>query len=203
MPRRRPRRTLTNKVRQAVRQIAYSTQETKHHRVVDEIGFSTDSTLVELNTVDSQGVASGQFVGQEIRQIGIRIRGKLAQADSNNVVRLVVFTPSAQFESELTAGIAIPNDLFYMASNWSAVREPMADKVFYDRNLVLNIASGQNDKIRLVNHWVNLRMRKYKINEANATKQGSDKVYMLLMSDSGVTPHPTFEFSSTLYYKDA
>lgn len=202
-PRRRPRRTLTKAVRSEVKRIAFSTQETKHHRVEVDSAFDNQGTLVELNTVDSQGDASGQFVGQEIRQMGIRLRGKLTQSDSNNVVRLIVFTPSAQFESALTAGTQSAADLLYFPTNWSAIREPQVSKVYHDKNYVLNIASGQNDMIRLVNNWINLRMRKYKINETTSPMTGSNKVYLFMMSDSGVAPHPIFQFASTLYYKDA
>lgn len=201
--RRRNRRNLSSQVKRVMREVAYSTQETKHHRVEDEVDFSTSGVLVELNTVDSQGTASGQFIGQEIRQIGIRLRGKLSQADANNTVRVVVFTPSPAFETALAGG-ASPTDLFYLPSNWSAIRESNVTKTYMDTNMTLNIASGQNDKIRLVNRWISLKMKKYMIVEGSGPPlTGSDKVYLLLLSDSALPSHPTFEFASTLYYKDA
>lgn len=193
---------LSTKVKAAMKQAAYSTQETKHHRVEDLIDFSNSGSLTELNTVDTQGSSSGTFIGQEIRQIGIRIRGKLAQADANNVVRMVIFTPSASFESHLATGGSLL-DLFYLPTNWSAIRESNVKRSYMDRNLVLNIASGQNDKIRLVNHWVSLKMKKYKFVEGVVPATGSDKIYLLLLSDSALPTHPSFEFASTLYYKDA
>lgn len=203
--RRRNKRStnLSTKVRAVMKRVAYSTQETKHHRIEESVNFSTNGSLIELNTVDSQGDASGQFVGAEIRQIGLRIRGKLSQADANNTCRVVLFTPSANFETLLQTGVATPTDLFYLPSNWSAIRPSQVNKVYYDRNVVLNIASGQNDKIKLVNIWVNLNMRKYRINESTAPLTGSDKVYMLLLSDSLLPNHPAFDYSSMLYYKDA
>lgn len=200
--RRRRGNKLTKRVKKVMQEVAYSTQETKHHRVEDEIDFSTSGILVELNTVDSQGSASGQFIGQEIRQIGLRLRGKLSQADANNTVRMVVFTPSAAFETALAGG-APPTDLFYAPTNWSAMRECNVKKSYLDTNMTLNIASGQNDKIRLVNRWIGLKMKKYKVVEGSVPVSGSDKIYLLLLSDSSLPSHPQFEFASTLYYKDA
>lgn len=205
MPRFKSKRrmTLTRRVKKAMKEVAYSTQETKHHRVEDLTSISTSGVLIELNSVDSQGDGSGQFIGQEIRQVGIRIRGKLAQSDANNVVRVVVFTPTAAFQSNLDQGLSSPYNLFYLQTNWSAIREANAKRVYLDRNYVLNIASGQNDKIKLLNEWINLKMKKYKIVEGGNPPTGSDKVYLLLMSDSSLPNHPTFEYASTLYFKDA
>lgn len=195
--------TLSKKVKDAMKEAAFSTQETKHHRVEDLISFSSSGTLVELNTVDSQGVTSGSFIGQEIRQMGIRIRGKLSQADSSNVVRLTIFTPSTAFEARLESGVALPNDLYYLPTNWSAIREAHVKKTYLDTNMVLNQSDASNDKIKLLKLWVDLKMKKFKYLEGITPATGSDKVYMLIMSDSALIPHPRLEYSSTLYYKDA
>lgn len=203
MPR-RTRKVLSKAVRKEVRKIAYDTQETKHHRVSDDVSFSNDGTLVELNTVDSQGVASGQYLGQEIRQMSLRLRGLLTQADANNLARVIVFTPTAEGQVLITSGSTV-NDMFYSPvgsdSLFSFVRESLVSRVYYDRMHVLNIASNQNDMTRFLRLSINLHMKKYIINEG--TVSGSNKIYLGLISDSGVTTHPTLNFESFLAYKDA
>ncbi len=205
MPRRQ-RKTLSKAVRNEVRKIAYATQETKHHRVTDVVSFSNAGSLVELNSVDSQGVASGQFIGQEIRQMSLRLRGMLTQADSSNIARVIVFTPTAEGQVLLTGG-SIVNDMFYSPAGsdslYSFVRESLVDRVYYDRIHVLNIASGQNDMTRFLRLSLNLHMKKYKVNEGTNPASGSDKIYLGLISDSGVSDHPTLNFESFLAYKDA
>lgn len=203
MPRRN-RKVLSKAVRKEVRKIAYATQETKHHRVEDNVDFANVGTLVELNTVDSQGVASGQFVGQEIRQMSLRLRGMLTQADSSNLARVIIFTPTAEGQVLLTAGSTV-NSLFYATAGsdslYSFVREALVARVYFDRNYILNIASGQNDHTRFIRLSINLHMKKYIVNEG--TSSGSNKIYLGLISDSGLATHPSLNFESFLAYKDA
>jgi len=204
MPR-RTRKVLSKAVRKEVRKIAYDTQETKHHRVDDVVTFSNSGSLVELNTVDSQGVASGQFIGQEIRQMSLRLRGLLTQADSSNIARVIVFSPTAEGQVLLTAG-SIVNDMFYSPTGsdslYSFVRESLVARVYHDRMYVLNMANGQDDYTRFLRLNINLHMKKYRVNETPPIS-GSNKIYLGLISDSGVTNHPTLNFESFLAYKDA
>ncbi len=203
--RRRTRQPISKRIKKVMREVAYSTQETKHHRVVDTLTVAENGSMVELNTVDSQGVASGEFIGQEIRQIGIRFRALVFQADSHNVVRLMFLTPSTSFQSALDAGTVTPNDIFYQPASplLSPLVESKIKKVYSDRILTLNIASGQNDQLRVINRWLNLKMKKYTLQDGTPGFPGQDKVYVAVFSDSALASHPTLDFHSVMYYKDA
>lgn len=212
MPRRYPRNRrnpkLSKAVRSEVKRIAYSTQETKHHRVnVAATGMPAAGFSVELNTVDAQGVASGEFVGQEIRQIGIRLKGYLSQADNSNLVRMVIVTPTANKEAETAQGKAFTDDLFYAGDPLlQPFRESAVKKVYLDRLVVLNMSNGQNDKIYVFNEWIKLKMKKYIVDESSLPAGGilgAQKVYLALISDSSLPSHPTLNLASCLYYKDA
>lgn len=215
MPRRvrrsyRKRNALSKRVRKAVKQIAYSTQETKHHRVNTVATALPDSSFwVELNSVDSQGDASGEFIGQEIRQIGIRLKGYMKQADNSNLVRMLIFQPSPSQLQNYAAGNPLDQNLFYTGDPLiQPVRESSVTRVFLDRLIVLNQTTGQNDKLYLFNHWVNLKMKKYTIVETSLPPNpppivGQDLIYVLFQSDSAFASHPTLDMMSILYYKDA
>lgn len=195
---------LSKRVKKAIKKIAFSTQETKHHRVSEDIAFANVGTLVQLNTVNSQGVASGQFVGQEIYQMWLKLRGLLTQADSSNVTRVVIFTPTMEGERLISGGANV-NDMFYSTTGsdslYSYFRESLTKKIYYDKIHILNIANGQNDKTTFVKLFIDLKMKKYKVHETSPT--GSDIIYLGLISDSGMPSDPVFNFESFLAYKDA
>lgn len=200
---------LTKKsLKSMMKSVAYSTQETLHHRVfgvdqaVPRVGY-----YEELNTVDQQGVQSGNFTGQEIRQMGLRLKGRLLQADSSNIVRWCVVTFTSAFQELLRDGTAEVNELFYEPSGalYSPMRECNIKKVYLDKTVVLNQQDSENNKIVLFNEWIPLGFKKYKAIEAGPTTvdSGSDIIYIIALSDSSISPSPLVTYHSTLYYKDA
>jgi len=203
---RRTRRTTRYKGRSfntAVQKVVNRNIESKHHRVTDSSSVSTNGYLLELNTIDSQGVSSGQFLGQEVKQVGVRIRGMVKQADASNVVRMMIFTPTTAGEGELQQNGF--TSLFYdpVDALFSPHREPMVRRIYSDRTFALNMASGQNDKLRLLNQWVKLYGKKYKVLEGANPPPGSQKLYLGVVSDSSVVSHPTIDIHSILFFKDA
>lgn len=203
--RRRNRRPLSSRLKKAMREVAYSTQETKHHRRLDTLAVAENGSMELLNAVDSQGSQSGEFIGQEIRQIGIRFRCILHQADAQNIVRMLFYTPSQSFQSDLDAGTVTANDVFYQPVSplLSPLVESKVKKLYSDRTLTLNAPVGQNDQIRIVNKWINLKMKKYMLQDGVPGFPGQDKVYVAVFSDSAFASHPILDYHSILYYKDA
>lgn len=213
MPYRR-RRNVRNKkpnknaLKKMMRSVAYSTQETKHHRTsLDAEDVSDGGSALELNSVDSPGVASGQFVGQEIRQMGIRLKGSFSQADSSNIIRWVVVNFSESFSQLLATATEPFINMFYDTTLplYSPMRECNINKVYLDRTVVLNQADGANNKISLFDKWIPLGFKKYVADEGNlvGVGRGSNKIYLVAFSDSGLATHPTMTLCSTLYFKDA
>lgn len=204
--RRRPTGNKSRKWTNAVKRVVNKQLETKHHRVLVEGGITTAGAVEELNTVDSQGVASGQFIGQEIRQVFLRIRGKLTQADSSNVVRVVVFRPTTQAVEMMKLEGSGITDFFYNPGGalYSAWKRPWVDQVYYDRTRLLNMAAGQNDHIALLDIKQRLGGLRYKFDETGtgSTTKGSQSIMIGFISDSALTPNPTYEIESVLYYKD-
>lgn len=208
VPRVRSSRPLTRTLgfRNAVKAVVNRQAETLHHRV--DIIDSAPSTglLTELNTVNSQGVASGQFTGAEISQMFLSVRGKVQQQDASNIVRMVVFTPSQQGLEELKSGVAL-SELFYnpVRAIYSAWRPSLVNKIYKDKLMVLNASTGQNDAIRMIRINQRLGGKKYRFNEnaTAGTTSGSEVIYLGFLSDSDVAFHPAVEFESILYYKDS
>lgn len=198
--------TRTLGFRNAVKAVVNRQAETLHHRVTELNSAPSTGLLTEVNTVDSQGVQSGQFTGQEVRQQFLSIRGKVQQADSSNIVRMVLFTPSAQGVEQLQSGDTL-SDFFYNPTRaiYSAWNPALVDKIYRDKLMVLNIGSGQNDAIRMIRINQRLGGKKYHFmpSAAAGTTGGSNVIYLGFISDSDVSSHPGVEFESILYYKDS
>ena len=210
VPRVRSSRPLTRTLgfRNAVKAVVNRQAETLIHRVNEEASaVPSTGQLVELNSVDSQGVQVGQFTGNEIRQMFLSIRGKVQQSDSSNVCRMVLFSPTAQGIQQLSAGANL-SEFFYQPSRaiYSAWNPTMVDKIYRDKLMVLNNASGQNDDIRLIKINQRLGGKKYSFNQPNplgVQPSGSNVIYLGFLSDSDFGSHPGVEFESILYYKDS
>lgn len=209
MPKFNRRQPLTKRVRKAMRQVAFSTQETKHHRVVKYTQeILTDGTLYELNTLDTQGVTGGTFIGQEVRQVGLRMRAQLKQKGASNVLRFMIFSLEPAFQSLYNAVQVTPADIFFdkLLPLISPIKENVLKRVYMDRVMTLNIEAGTNDHIRLINKWVNLKMKKYTLVESLPSLPiGQEIIYLAVYSDSALTGDnpPTMDFHNILYYKDA
>lgn len=201
----------SRKFKNAVRRIVNTQIETKHHRVSDDsLSFSTSGQVVELNSIDSQGVSSGQFIGQEVRQWYLKVRGQVQQADGSNVVRVVMFRPTCAALDEMRENGLTLSEFFYESGSglslYAPWREPMVDSVYYDKTIVLNQTTGQNDKIQMFSIRQKLNGLKLKYIEGSAGGNVSQVTPIILLgfiSDSGVVTHPTALYHSTLYYKDA
>lgn len=208
VPRVRSSRPLTRTLgfRNAVKAVVNRQAETLHHRVEELDSASSTGLLTELNTVDSQGVQSGQFTGSEITQQFLGVRGKIQQADSSNVCRMVLFSPSQQGLEQLKSGDNL-SDLFYNPARaiYSAWRPSLVDKIYKDKLMVLNASTGQNDAIRMIRINQRLGGKKYRFMEGATagTTTGSNVIYLGFISDSDVVSHPAVEFESILYYKDS
>lgn len=203
----------SRKFTNAVRRIVNKEIETKHHRVEENgITFSTDGVLAELNGLDSQGVQSGQFVGQEVRQWYLKIRGQVQQRDATNTVRVVVFRPSCAALDQLVDHAMTMSEFFYSStaplSLYAPWREPMVDAVYYDKTLVLNQADAAQNKIAQFTIRQKLNGLKLKVIEGapvGSLTPVSPLIFIGFISDSlpASLLHPRAIYHSTLYYKDA
>lgn len=208
VPRVRTSQPLTRTLgfRNAVKAVVNRQAETLHHRVEEINSAPSTGLLTELNTVDSQGVQSGQFTGEEVRQQFISVRGKVQQQDSSNICRMVMFSPSQQGLEQLKAGADL-SDLFYNPARaiYSAWRAPLVDKIYKDKLFVLNASTNQNDAIRMIRINQRLGGKKYRFmeNASAGTTGGGNVIYLGFISDSDVVSHPAVEFESILYYKDS
>ena len=174
-----------------MRKIAYSTQETKHHRVTNDsetiyTPIPRDGLGYELNSVDSQGVESGQFVGQEVRQMGIQIKAILRQLTNNTpgepwngippggIIRMMAVQFTQAFQSRIqeqqNAGTQPTWSEMFYADNGdyrlvSPVRESHVERKYLDKTYVLDNLTGANRDTKVVSHFIKLGMKKYTFDE--------------------------------------
>lgn len=195
----------TSAFRSAVKSCVGKQAETYHHRVQQSAtAVNSAGILVETSSVDTPGDSSGEFRGQEISMTALNIRSMVQQADSSNVVRTVLFRPTAKGQQMINDGANFA-DLFYNPARaiYSSWLPGAIEKVYFDRTLTLNGHGSDDIKLMRINQ--RLGGLKYKIVEADlgqSTPAGSPVIFLGCVSDSNFSPSPNLEFESILYYKD-
>lgn len=190
-----------SKVKRIVKRQVMSMNEWKHH-VLDVPGdaISTSGQVTDLSAV-AQGDTDVTRDGDEINAHSISIRYSWTCPDTTNVVRVIIF----QWLPDSTPVIAnILNPLTAGLETESHYNTDKADqfKILFDKTQVsYQAVSAQNHSPPYVRRKLRLRKKKIKFN-AGAT-DGSGKVYLLALTDSGVTTHPTLYFESRLNFMDS
>lgn len=196
--RRRTGRGLSKKQKTQVGRLVKGNIETKvmHHT------FSTaiTATIGHFNIMDqflsAQGVSSNEFIGKEVRLQNFHIHGSMIQADSSNIIRLIVFRARGDY-----VPLAGNTDLFHSPTNplFSALNNSYVHEVKWDRVFVLN-GSTQNDAVKIVKRYVNYKNKRLLL---KSVADSSQLWYFSYVSDSGILPSPNIRVNMTLRIKDA
>jgi hypothetical protein len=189
-------------VRQLIKQEYRKQSEAKHWltnwtSTVDSAGIVLDISAV------GQGVGDDQRVGDDISPSSLEARLKLIYADTTNLVRVLfvqyhpdtaVAGPGVSFffdSAHVAAGLGTV--LPYLTTNRSLFR------VLSDRTYSLN-SGGANACVN-VKHVFTKPMRKIHYNGSATT--GSERIFCILISDSAVGPHPSYQLVTQLNYRDS
>lgn len=190
----------------------------QEHKYFDYgIGYSVvdyNGTVYHLSDVP-QGDTDSTRDGDTIAPSYLSIRGQVHGADSSNAMRIVVFrykqdsgpnsndeepVPSVILQSTVTATANAPYAPFhhdYRVGN--KVFDVLADRLITVCGDVSNAAYAKEFKIMLP-----LTKAKKPIQFTNNTYYyGVNKIYLLVISDSGTVSHPAITFQSRLTFTDS
>lgn len=203
--RRNPRasKTLTAKIKSVVkRQI-----ETKRTNLVIDnvlangggVGISTTPFYIPILDLTSlrQGTASNEYVGAEIRLQYLKCRGSVQQADSRNLVRVMLLRARSNFKFQV--GDTEP----FLTQDYplySSINPKFVAQVYFDRIYNMNAASGDDNELRYVRKNFNLKNQLIRV---IAQDVYSSELYWVVVSDSSVATHPGFLMNMELSWKDA
>lgn len=209
MPRKYTRRTtssrsagLSKKQRKQVSSIVKSNIETKHQIYnFGNVGVSSDPTYISVyrSMFASQGSGQSTFIGNQVRLQSLRVKGVLAQQDSSNLMRCILFRPTPKYEP--ADG---DTDIFNNAAQplLSSLDRNFVREIKMDRVYTLNSDSVANNQQRVVGRTYNLRNA---ILDLTTLQDPNYQLCWCFVSDSSPVSllHPTVDMTHELRLKDA
>lgn len=193
-------RKLTNNQRNEVHKIVKENIETK------DLCFHITPTAISTTVVyhpllnvmlSSQGAGQSQFIGNEVRLQYLRCRGVVTQSDRSNLIRCLL----VRMKDSYLPGLG-DVDMFKCpaAPLLSELDFDFVDRVYYDKTVTLNVGYSNDNRQKIISRNVNLRNR---VLTLKTTGNPNQEIFWVLVSDSGIIPHPSFEMTSTLGFNDA
>lgn len=194
---------LTEKQAKAVKSLARKefkrNVEFKHYTAYNSISVSTTATLTDLSVI-TQGDTDTSRDGDELRATTISMRYYVAGYDDTNFVRIILF----QWHPDTTPIVADILNAVVTAGFLANYEVDRAEnyKIMYDRtHAVVANYSGQQNTSNFV--YKKLRIPRPKMKFYNATAVGTNKIWMLTISDSSVAAHPGVAINTKLNFYDA
>jgi hypothetical protein len=158
---------------------------------------------VYLNLPGNQGALNGQRTGDEIEIDHYEFRVQIANGDTvGNVVRLIHFQAKGE-----PSWVSNPNQI--LANDSTGAPGVTSMLQFEIEKTGINVLSDQcyvttangNNQVLYKKQRINKGVKKivFQVGTANVT---NGQTFILYISDSFITPHPTIEYVWRVYYRD-
>ena len=169
------------------------------YTVVDYNGTIWDLTPV------SQGTADTERIGDSYLPTSIEIRGQVHGADATNSIRIILFRWN---QDNNATGDPVPSNI--LQSTFTGTTEaPFAplyhDKmpnftVFHDERIAL--AGDVSNSKYVVDFEVKRKIQTKPVQITASGVNGTYKLWLLVISDSGTVNHPAVVFGSRMFFRD-
>lgn len=199
-----PKRYLT-----AMRHVAYNAmqkqQENKFHMHTElGVGIDLGGTLWSCTSV-SQGDTDEGRDGDMLYLKKWTVNYSFTAGDGNNTVRFIAF----QWKENDTYHVPLVTDILQIVGNAVApLSTYLHDKeqgknfgVLYDETHHISANTGTEGIERSID--VPLRYARRRVQFNSGSVGGSNKLYVLAISDSGAVPNPQLKFVSRIIYSDS
>lgn len=194
-PRRKRTRTTNSRIARVAKRVIARNIETK--QAESTASGTASTTIVSVNLLDpifnAQGPSSNEFIGNEVRLQSLNIRGYFTQADSSNLMRVVIVRlrgcPVDINNVFLNKGIPL----------LSLLDNAFVKHVYMDRMVTLN-GSTQNDALSFLKRNINFKNRKYHLQNVSDV---AESVLMFMVTDSLLPGHPGYKLLWNVKWKDA
>ncbi len=195
-------RALNPRQRSAVSNIVVKTikrrGEWKHFTAKTVTTADTTGSVTDLSVI-AQGLTDITRVGDTITASTMNVKYFAFTADTRNFLRLIFFQwydDSTPVVGDILIDVAGSN----VRAMYNTDQAPNF-KIIHDKTLMLaERVAGQTFPSQLTTR--KLRIPRSKVQYQGASTTGIGKVWLLLLSDSGVATHPGFELTSKLNYQD-
>lgn len=160
-------------------------------------GITTTAAIVEIVDVPqtSSNATDITRIGDQITMTSYEFRGYIAGGDTYNLLRLMVF----QWFPDYLPGAS---DILINAVN--GVISPYSHDNRFDFNILFDrtYRMGTDWQHTHYIHFYIKKFRERRIQFDGGTTNGSNKLFLLLVSDSAALPNPTIAYDSKLNFKD-
>lgn len=175
--------------------------ETKMHDV-NQTTVPIDYTIGYVSSMTSaltRGTAENQYLGDKITPVGLSVRMQFTRVDATQMIRCIVIQNRA-------GGVPLLSTLLQSVGNITAPLSPYdvdydnTYRVLYDQVWSMDSIRGTTMIKKLKLNYRRLRPIWFNGADGELERGG---IYLMFISDSAVSSHPTVDFRARLYYKDA
>lgn len=190
---------LNKKEKKQVKAIINRGRENKYYDTLLSVTEEYGGTVYSISDVP-QGDTDITRDGDQFNQRALRLKGKVVNADSTNLLRLVVFrwkqedtpAPADILNSTYVGTIRAPYSPYHHDGRTNFT-------VLYDKTFPTDTYSPQR---YFDSKWINLREKKQYMVAGSATV-GKNKLYVLIISDSAAEGSPLCDMVSRLTFTDS
>lgn len=152
----------------------------------------------------TQGTEENEMIGNKVRLTSLWINYTLTVSDSYNMVRLVLIQDT-EFND---TSVLLQQDVFNFGStlpivaSYNTINVPNRFKILYDKVITLD----QDDPAyygKVVIRDFPLKTLEFRTAPTTVSAIGKGHLYWYMVSDSGLSGHPSITYSTSLFYKDA
>lgn len=176
------------------------TVETKFHiNKLLSVNVDTTGSIYQLSSIPI-GTGDESRLGDQVTAKSLRFNYRVTVGDTHNLVRVALFQfTDSNANGNPTIGNCLQDVLYPDISPWTHdnIRSKRI-KVLYDRVHFVN--ADREVEVAYVN--VNKGFTRNIHYENGSTTNGKNQIYALVISDSGVTPHPQFSLYNKLQFTD-
>lgn len=195
-----PTKTVTRRdVRNIAQKVLNKNAEWKYHLVFNNSGVSTSGAIIDLSAV-SQGDTDTTRDGDSITASTLGYRYFWQNGDDTNACRLIFFQWYPQTTPTVTDILltTVGNGVQFMYHTDKADMY----KILYDSTDTLSVYTASGGSVLGSPNIGKIKIPKRKIQFQAGTTTGSNKIYALVLSDSGATSHPGPNLMTRLNYMD-
>lgn len=175
--------------------------ETKHYYSYGTgSSVSTAGSVVDLCAV-SRGDADTERDGDELEKYGLLLRARIISADYVNAFRIIIFQWKPNDTTPSVANILVDTVNNPWMSPVNHDNEGSMFRILYDRTYEMSqVGSNYSKSIKIVLNGK--KLGKKKISFVAGGTNGSDKLFMLRISDSTASTHPGMSHYADFAFKD-
>lgn len=202
--RRKPKKQIATKA--YVQKVLHKDIETKYwDQGSAGQSFTFNAVINDISAVP-QGTTDTSRIGDQFEIRGIHLRYEyfmVAANDFTNVCRMIIFQ---YMQSDQSAGTPVPAEVLQTLGVADAPMSPYMNderpviKVLYDKT---HCISSNGPAVVVAKKNVNIKFARKKVQYTAAGTTGTNKIFMLLVSDSNSANLPTARWRTRLLFDDA